>query len=150
MSSSVAAVGGPDVAVGAVVLAELPLASDPTKRSTHVVLVQRAHPPLAGRWTLPGGRVRRGETLVEALRREVQEETALVVDVGPLVEVVEIVEAEYHYVIMDYLTVFSGEARTLCAGDDAADARWVALEDVVDFGVTAAVRRVIASAVAMR
>ena len=131
---------GPDVAVGAVVLAEI-------AGAPHVLLIQRGRPPLQGSWTLPGGRVNRGEALADAVRREVKEETALDVAAGGLVEVVEIVKDEFHYVIMDYVAVFEGDPATLRAGDDAADARWVRLDQAAAYGITEGVRRVIARAV---
>jgi 8-oxo-dGTP diphosphatase len=126
---------GPDVAVGAVVLDR-----------GRVLLIQRGNPPLAGTWTLPGGRVARGESLTDALRREVLEETALTIEVGPLVEVVEIVDARWHYVILDYVGTLRSDASELRAGDDAADARFVLFDELERYGITPAVARVIAAA----
>ena len=68
----------PVVGVGAVILDD-----------DRVVLVKRAHPPLQGEWSLPGGVVELGETLRDAVAREVLEETGLDVEVGALVEVVD-------------------------------------------------------------
>ena len=74
-----------------------------------MLLVKRAHEPLKGEWSLPGGAVEVGETLEAALAREVLEETGLDVDVGPVVEVLDRIErdadgrVEYHFVIIDYL-----------------------------------------------
>ena len=88
-----------------------------------VVLVKRAHEPLKGEWSLPGGTVEVGETLAEAVAREVREETGLNVHVGPLVEVLDRVHrdrderVEYHFVLLDYrCTVVSGtlDARVGC------------------------------------
>jgi 8-oxo-dGTP diphosphatase len=94
-----------------------------------VLLVRRANPPLQGEWSLPGGAVDTGETLVAALQREVLEETGLVIDVGPIVEVLDRIHmdrdgrVEYHYVLIDYrCSVVGGR---LEAQSDAADARWV-------------------------
>ena len=93
-----------------------------------VLLVQRGQPPLKGQWSLPGGAVEVGETLSAAVHREVFEETGLVVEVGPIVEVLDRIHldaaarVEYHYVLIDYLcTVVGGQLR---AQSDAADARW--------------------------
>src|SRR5439155_11424714 len=74
-----------------------------------VLLIKRGHEPLKGEWSLPGGRVELGETLGQAVAREVLEETGLVVDVGPVVEVLDRVHrtpdgrVEHHFVIIDYL-----------------------------------------------
>lgn len=124
---------GPVLAVGAVVV-----------DGSRVVLIQRAHDPGKGSWSLPGGRVVPGERLVDALVREIREETSLDVAVERLVEVVEILGERHHYVVLDYRArVLSGELR---AGDDAADARWVDVADLPSFGVTDAVLRVVRSA----
>ncbi len=76
-----------------------------------------------GLWSIPGGRVEAGERIVDAIAREVLEETGLVVEVGPLACVIERIGEGYHYVIIDHVArVLSG---TLRASDDASDARWV-------------------------
>ncbi len=81
-----------------------------------------------GEWSVPGGRVEFGESLAEAARREMAEETGLDVVVGDVIGWVERVSPEYHFVIVDFaVTVVGG---TLRAGDDAADARWVAVDDL--------------------
>lgn len=115
-----------------------------------VLLIRRKNPPLQGAWTLPGGRVQRGERLADALRREVREETALEVTVKELVEVVEIVTGEHHFVIMDYRAELVSEKTTLRAGDDATDARFVAVSELRTLGVTEAVERVVEKAISMR
>ena len=80
--------------------------------------------------------------------RELREETGLHVELGPLVEVVELIGRKRHYVVHDYLcSVIDGE---LLAGDDASDARWVPVSEIADYGVTEAVVRVVARAVKMR
>jgi ADP-ribose pyrophosphatase YjhB (NUDIX family) len=94
-----------------------------------ILMALRGKPPLMGQWSLPGGLVEPGETLEEAVRREVLEETGL--DVRPL-GVLEIFERimrdakgdpEYHYVLIDYVChVVGGDLR---AGDDARRAEWV-------------------------
>jgi 8-oxo-dGTP diphosphatase len=119
-----------------------------------VLLVKRALPPRQGEWSLPGGQLELGESLVDAVRREVREETGLEVTVGPLVEVFDRVHRDadgrirYHFVIADFLCAPAGGA--LCAGDDAADARWVPHGDVAGLGVNAVARAVIARAFRLR
>ncbi len=108
-------------------------------RAGEVLLVRRAYPPRAGEWSLPGGRLELGESLVDGVRREVREETGIEVEVGPVVEVFDRVHHDgdgrvrYHFVIVDFLCRPVGGV--LVAGDDATDARWVARADVSGFGV---------------
>jgi mutator protein MutT len=107
----------PLVGVGAVVVHE-----------GRVLLVRRGSEPLKGHWTLPGGVLEVGETLVEGVVREVREETGLAVEPLELVELLDRIHREdgrvrYHYVIADYLCrVTGGELR---AASDADEARWV-------------------------
>ena len=49
-----------------------------------LLLIKRGHEPGAGLWSIPGGRIEPGETDAEALVREMQEETGLAVEAGPL------------------------------------------------------------------
>jgi ADP-ribose pyrophosphatase YjhB (NUDIX family) len=118
-----------------------------------VLLIKRGQPPLHGRWSLPGGVVEIGETLQEALAREVREETGLEVEVGPVVEVLERIErgaddrVEYHYVIIDYRCLVRGG--NLTCGSDADDAQWVTASEVASFGVTVAVADVVHKALAL-
>jgi 8-oxo-dGTP diphosphatase len=115
----------PSVGVGAVVI-----------RDGRVLLIRRGKEPLRGRWLVPGGTVELGETLEEAVVREIREETAL--DVAPL-EVLTVFDhidrqegrVLYHYVIVDYLCEYlSGEPR---AGSDAEAVALVALPDLAAY-----------------
>ena len=113
---------------------ELAVAAIVTDEQGRVLLIRRGHPPSAGRWTVPGGRVERGETLRQALERELLSETGLTAKPGPLAEVFELITDRYHYVILDYrMTEPRGELR---AGDDATDARFVALGDLPGYETT--------------
>lgn len=114
----------PVVAVGAIVFDE----------AGRVLLVQRGRPPGVGLWTVPGGKLEPGETLAQAVAREVREETGLVVEVGPLACVVERMAESYHFVILDYLARVIGGA--LLAGDDAHAARFADADDLATLPLT--------------
>ena len=126
----------PVVAVAAVVL-----------DGDRILLIKRAGEPGRGKWSIPGGVVKLGERLREAVVREVHEETGLVVEVLDLLDVVEVIKRDeegrvkYHYVIVDYLArPLSGQVR---AASDALEARWVRLEDVPKLDITNTLRRLL-------
>jgi 8-oxo-dGTP diphosphatase len=131
----------PVVGVGAVVL-----------DARRVLLVKRAHEPLKGQWSLPGGRVELGETLQQAVAREVQEETGLDVDVGPIVDVLDRItrdedgRVEHHYVLVDFVCRPSGGI--LSSASDADAAEWVPIEALEDYGVAEVTVAVIRKAAA--
>ena len=99
-----------------------------------VVLVKRAHLPMVGEWSIPGGAVELGETVREAMIREAREETGLDVQPMALLGVIDRVIRDenksvlYHYVLVDYYCrPIGGE---LCAGSDCDGARWFSLGEV--------------------
>ena len=103
-----------------------------------ILLVERGKEPLKGYWSLPGGLLEIGEKLDAAVRREILEETGLVIE--PL-EVHEIFERiipdpqgcpEYHYVLIDYLCRVTGGE--LSAASDASRAAWVRMRISVSIG----------------
>jgi mutator protein MutT len=107
----------PLVGVGAVVI-----------EAGRVLLARRGNEPMKGRWSLPGGLVELGESLTEAVIREVREETGLMVKPVELVELLDRIywkeeRVRYHYVIADYLCRVVGGA--LQAASDADAVRWV-------------------------
>jgi 8-oxo-dGTP diphosphatase len=103
-----------------------------------VLLVKRGKEPLLGRWVVPGGTVELGETLEEAIVREIEEETGLTVVPREVLTVFDRIEREagrvrYHYVIVDYLCDYvAGRPK---AGSDAQDVALVALEDLAAYDV---------------
>jgi ADP-ribose pyrophosphatase YjhB (NUDIX family) len=130
----------PVVAVGGVVLAAGP----------RVLLIKRGKPPLVGKWTLPGGRVRGGETLVAAVEREVLEETGLRVAADRLIDVVEIMTEGFHYVIHDHLCTQLDPGAAPVAADDASEARYTVVSEFASLGVSEEVTRVVMKAIALR
>ncbi len=113
----------PVAGVGAVVL-----------RDGQVLLVRRGREPLHGRWSLPGGVLELGETMAEAVVREVFEETGLRVAPLGMVETFDRIHRDadgrlqYHYVLVDFLCHVEGGE--LVCGDDADDACWAARAEV--------------------
>jgi ADP-ribose pyrophosphatase YjhB (NUDIX family) len=105
-----------------------------------VVLVKRRFEPLAGQWSLPGGRLELGETLEAGLSREMLEETGLEIEVGPVVDVFDRIlldperRVRYHYVLIDYLCRPVGGA--LNHGSDVAAAEFVAPSDIDRYRLT--------------
>ena len=109
-------------------------------RRDRVLMAQRGKQPMRGAWSLPGGVVEVGESLDAAIRREVREETGLVVKPVKVFEIFERIlrdsagAPEYHYVLIDYLCrVTGGELR---AGDDASRVEWVRLRDLHELEMT--------------
>lgn len=91
----------------------------------HFLLIQRMNEPSKGFWALPGGKVEAGETFIDAAKREVREETGLIVDALDLVSILEIGS---HYLLHVFKAAqFEG---TAIAMDDAADCGWYCLEDM--------------------
>ena len=130
----------PRVAVGAVVFDD----------HGRVLLVRRAHPPAPGSWALPGGKVHFGEALTHAVKRELLEETGLAVQPTQLVDVVELIDDAYHFVIHDYLCECASHPALASAGDDASDLAWVGLDRLADYHPSAAVVAVVLRADQLR
>ena len=113
----------PEVGVGVVV-----------RRQDEILLIRRARHPNKGLWAVPGGRVRPGEGLREAARREALEETGLQVTVGDVVWVGEIISDRAHIVLIDFeASVTGGRLRP---GDDADEAAWVHRHQLGEYQLT--------------
>lgn len=104
-----------------------------------MLIVKRAHEPRRGEWSIPGGTVEIGESLVEAVRRELGEETGLEVEVGPMIEIFDRIHRDddgrvrYHFVIVDFLCrAPEGEA---IAGSDAEAVAWIEADQLDDYRV---------------
>jgi 8-oxo-dGTP diphosphatase len=114
-----------------------------------VLLVRRGAPPREGQWSFPGGKVELGETLEDALVREVVEETGLDVAVASFVDLFQYVERDpeglvvYHYVVADYVCRRRGGS--LRAGSDVSDARFVPVSAIAPYELNPEALRMIAS-----
>ena len=126
----------PVVGVGAVVV-----------RDGKALIIKRAHEPRKGEWSLPGGLLELGESLQDAARREIKEETSLDIEVGPVIETFDRVHRDdqgkirYHFVIVDFVCwANDGEA---VPGSDAEGVAWVTPGEIDDYQVNAHAKAVI-------
>ena len=113
----------PIVGVGAVIFDE-----------DRVLLIRRGHAPMQGEWPLPGGALELGETLEDGVKREVLEETGLIVEPMAMIEAFDRIarddagRVQFHYVLVDYLCRIIGGSAA-CASD-ATDLRWAARDEL--------------------
>jgi ADP-ribose pyrophosphatase YjhB (NUDIX family) len=112
-----------------------------------VLLIRRGKPPRAGQWSLPGGAQQLGETIEEAARREVREETGVSLQRCELLTVVDMIDRDnsgavrYHYTLVDFRA--ETDDVTLTAGDDADEARWFDPDQLDRLGLWSETRRII-------
>lgn len=133
----------PFVGVGAVVF-----------KADRVLLIQRGKPPRLGQWSLPGGVQEVGETVHEAARREVREETGVEIDILGLIDVVDSIRrdadgrVQFHYTLVDFAAEWlAGEA---VAGSDAMGARWAPIGEIDGLGLWSETVRIVRQGEAMR
>jgi 8-oxo-dGTP diphosphatase len=120
-------------------------------RGDDVLLIRRGTKPLAGDWSIPGGKLEFGESLADGALRELHEETGVTARIIGLVDVVDAVftsrrsgETARHYVLFDYAAVW--EAGEPLAGDDAAHAEWISPDRLDALGLWDETRRIIDAA----
>ena len=119
-------------------------------RDGHVLIVRRARPPAHGVFTLPGGVVEAGETLFEAVTREVQEETALTIEPVALAGFREVIGRDpdgrvvRHFVILPFAARWiSGEPML---NEELAEARWLRPSDLGGLTTTEGLADIVAAA----
>ncbi|MEJ0068825.1 MAG: NUDIX hydrolase [Pseudomonadota bacterium] len=128
-----------------------------TRRGERLLLVQRRNPPDAGKWGFPGGRVERGETLIEAAQRELLEETGVHArPVGVLTALDSLHRdgggaLQFHFVLVAILLDWrAGEG---VPADDAQATGWLTLAELERGGlalskdVVAVARQALATAI---
>jgi len=116
-------------------------------RGSRILLVRHGKAPSLGKWSVPGGRLRLGETLEAAVIRETREETCLEVRplrIGKVVEHLlrdERGDIEYHYVIVDYVCrIVAGLPQP---ASDASEVRFVEISDLSHWDMTEGTAQVI-------
>lgn len=108
-------------------------------RDHAILLIRRGTEPGLGKWSVPGGSMEIGETIEEAVKREVLEETGLVIDVGDLAGVSNLIVKQddtilFHYILLDYFAVVvSGVA---VPATDAVECKWVSFDDLGKYDLT--------------
>jgi 8-oxo-dGTP diphosphatase len=133
----------PIVGIGVVVL-----------ESNKVLMIRRAKPPRQGQWSLPGGAQELGETIFDAARREVLEETGLDIKILGMVDVVDSIRSDdlgnvqYHYTLIDLVAITTSSIVPI-AGSDASEAAWMSLEEISSLELWSETNRIINLAIEM-
>lgn len=122
------------------------------KQGEQVLLIRRGKAPRLGEWSIPGGAVELGETLHEAIRREVREECGIEIEIERVADAIDIIQRDsegriqYHYAIVDFVATFlSGEPRP---SSDVTEAVWVAAGELAKYPMNPQTRAVIEKALA--
>lgn len=119
----------PIVAVGGIVL-----------KNNKILLTKRKNPPDKGMWSIPGGAVELGETLSEAVQREIREECGIKVYNGEIIAIIDKIYSTesgilYHYEIIDF--EFKDFIGTPHSGSDALDAKFFTFSEVLNCKIVA-------------
>ncbi|PKN19995.1 MAG: NUDIX hydrolase [Deltaproteobacteria bacterium HGW-Deltaproteobacteria-6] len=103
-------------------------------KDNKILLVKRGVEPNRGRWAIPGGMLKLGETMRECAAREILEETGVTVAVGDCIYVTDLIERDeagkikFHFVVVDFTALYvAGEPK---GADDAQEAGWFAPVDL--------------------
>ena len=119
-----------------------------------VLLVKRNKPPKSFEWSIPGGAQDLGEKLKETAKREVLEEAGIQITNIKLIDAVDFIKrdpqdmVEYHYSLIDYMADY--KSGKLTPGDDAMEAKWVAVDSLEQYNLWQETTSLIKKAVAMK
>lgn len=119
-------------------------------RAGRVLIVRRARPPAHGLYTLPGGGVELGETLEQAVMREIREETALTIEPLELVGFRQAIvrdaagRVERHFVVLPFAARFIGGEITL--NEELAEAKWLLPSEISELKTTEGLAAIVAAA----
>ncbi len=123
------------------------------RKGDQALIIRRGKAPRRGEWSIPGGAVEIGETLEQAVRREILEECSVEIAVGGIVDAVDMIQrdadgrVQYHYVVVDFAADWV--AGSLSANSDAMEARWVSAAKVDRYVKNVKTRDVILKGLAM-
>ena len=123
-------------------------------RDDDILLIRRAAPPSVGKWSIPGGLVEIGESIWDACRREVIEETGVDVDLTGILDVNEMVERDetgrilYHFVLIGFEAAFIGGE--VCINQESTDWAWTNMMDTQTMDITRTTKRLIVAKLAGR
>ncbi len=117
------------------------------KKNDSVLLLKREHEPGKGKWSLPGGIVNLGEKIRDAIKREVEEEVGLKVDIVNIVDIFDSIEyddkgrARFHYVIIGFIMKpVGGEVR---GSEEASQVKWFKADELKDLEITITTRKLL-------
>jgi 8-oxo-dGTP diphosphatase len=133
----------PRVAVGVVVV-----------RNSTVLLVRRGQEPSKGLWSVPGGLVELAETVEDAARREVAEETGISIKIKRLLDVADNIvrddqgKIRFHYVLIDFFA--QPLTSSVKPQSDASEARWVKFNELSNYTLTKGAAKLIQKINAMK
>lgn len=113
-------------------------------RADQVLLIKRGQPPREGEWSIPGGRIKPGESEEEAALRELREETGVTARLHSKIEVIDASFEDFNYRLHDYFAIWISEEPE--AGDDAIEAEFVTISDIAGRGMWPETNRIIKKA----
>ena len=123
-------------------------------RGDRVLLIRRGNDPDRGRWSIPGGAVELGETLQQAVLREVREECGLDVEIGDIVNVYDLIipdgegRIRFHYVLIHFVAHYRGGEPT--PASDALEMTWASEEELPQLDMPDRIRQAISKVLAKR